>query len=156
MSRYFSRLLLLALLLGTGGALADSREQIDRAAAALLAQLRQDSGQAAGLLDQAHAVLVFPDLFRLGFGIGGHYGEGTLLTDGEDPRYYATAGGPLDDSGPNAQVILFMNRAELEAFTRERSWQRSRAPALRGISLGAAGIQFDTPMAGNKITLITR
>ena len=46
---------------------------------AALEDLRKHSAKAGELLDQAAGVLVFPDVVKMGFGVGGEFGEGVLI-----------------------------------------------------------------------------
>ena len=69
--------LLLAMLVPLT-AQADTKEVIDAQTAQALDRLRGYNDQAAELLEQAAGVLVFPDVVKMGFGVGGQYGEGVL------------------------------------------------------------------------------
>jgi lipid-binding SYLF domain-containing protein len=70
---------------GTATALSrDSRAAMNR----LLAQ----SPGAKSLSERAGAVLVFPNIRKAGFVVGGQYGEGTLFKGGKPVAYYSTTG----------------------------------------------------------------
>ena len=47
---------------------------------------------AKSLAQKATAILVFPSVTKAGLGIGGQYGEGTLLKGGAAAAYYKTTG----------------------------------------------------------------
>jgi len=87
-----SLLLAFFLLFSAPGLRADSREKIDLGTREALAKLREHAPQAGDLLDQAAGVLVFPDIVKLGSGVGGEYGEGSLLVEGQPTSYFVTAG----------------------------------------------------------------
>jgi len=59
---------------------------------AALAQLVAKAPLAKALNTKAVAVLVFPKITKAGLGIGGQYGEGTLLKGGKAAAYYKTTG----------------------------------------------------------------
>src|SRR4029453_15335391 len=51
---------------------------------------RLDAPLAKTLESKAHAILVFPEITKAGLGVGGQYGEGTLLKAGKAGAYYKT------------------------------------------------------------------
>lgn len=113
-----------SLLLGSAPfAAADDKAMIDANTARALDWLR-DSEDTAQLLERAAGVLVFPDIVEMGFGVGGEFGEGSLLVDGRTIDYYATAGstfGMAAGSEYKAEVIFFMTREALDKFRERRS-----------------------------------
>jgi lipid-binding SYLF domain-containing protein len=119
-------LLCLFTLLAGGPVRADSAEQIRRGAGDALVFLRENIDGAGVVLDNAAGVLVFPDVVKLGFGVGGEYGEGVLLVAGQPAGFYATSGAsfglPLG-SGIKSEVVVFVTEAALQAFLERRSWQ---------------------------------
>lgn len=111
-------LLLLASLAG-GPARADSAEQIRQGAGDALGFLRENIRGAGELLDSAAGVLVFPDVVKLGFGVGGEYGEGVLLVAGQPVGFYATSGasfGLPPGSRIKSEVVVFVSEVALQAF----------------------------------------
>lgn len=113
-----------SLLLGPAPfAGADDKAMIDANTARALDWLRA-SEDTAQLLERAAGVLVFPDIVEMGFGVGGEFGEGSLLVDGRTIDYYATAGstfGMAADSDYKAEVIFFMTQEALDDFRQRRS-----------------------------------
>jgi lipid-binding SYLF domain-containing protein len=59
---------------------------------AALQKLTSSVPLAAELQKTAVAILVFPSITKAGLGIGGQYGEGTLLKKGTAAAYYKTTG----------------------------------------------------------------
>ena len=59
---------------------------------AALQQLYGSAALAKLLGPKAQAILVFPKVTKAGLGIGGQYGEGTLLKRGLAAAYYKTTG----------------------------------------------------------------
>ena len=103
----------------------DSREAIDTQTRQALQRLTEHSPAAAELADQASGVLVFPDVVKVGFGVGGQYGEGALLIDGKPVDYFATAGASFGlqlGAQYKSEVILFMTPAALDSFRNSQGW----------------------------------
>ncbi|MCR9186874.1 MAG: hypothetical protein NXH81_15855 [Halieaceae bacterium] len=123
-----SAVAVMALLLGlaTVPAGADTRESIEVKSDAALDDLRRYSPGVNALLTKARGVLVFPDIVNMGFGVGGQYGEGTLLVDGEPVAYYASSAGPAElppGATRAAKVILFMTTDALVSFRNTVGWE---------------------------------
>ena len=122
----FRPLLGLLLLMSWGLAQADSREKIDSGSQVALQHLQEHVPGVEKLLNKAHGVLVFPDVVKMGFGVGGQFGEGSLLVDGEPVAYYATAGsrfGLEDGHSRKSEVVLFMTKQALQDFRGSQGWQ---------------------------------
>lgn len=105
---------------------ADSKEKIDSGAEVALARLLEHAPQAGPLLDQAVAVLVFPDVVEMGFGVGGEFGQGAMLLDGEPRTYHVIAGVSfgLDLSTQyKSEILLFMSEEALRQFNAGSRWQ---------------------------------
>ena len=131
MRAYYSAILL-PFLVGvfssfvTHTALADDKAVIDANTQRALAWIRDSGGDTAALLDRSAGVLVFPDMVKMGFGVGGEFGEGVLVVGGETVDYYATAGqsfGHLPNAEYKAEVIFFMTEEALQAFRDTQSWK---------------------------------
>ena len=45
---------------------------------------------AESFIKKAKGVLIFPQVIKVGFGIGGEYGEGALRIGGKTVEYYST------------------------------------------------------------------
>ncbi len=118
--------LAVAALFASQAALADDKATIDANTHRALVWIRDSGGSAAQLLNRAAGVLVFPDMVKMGFGVGGEFGEGTLVVGGETVGYYATAGeqfGDLPDAEYKAEVIFFMTEEALQAFRETHTWK---------------------------------
>ena len=55
---------------------------------------------------KAQAILVFPKVTKAGLGVGGQYGEGTLLKKGTATAYYKTTGASFGLQAGGQQVRL--------------------------------------------------
>ena len=132
----------LVLLLPARALWADSKEAIDAGSAEALVKLRGHSSKAGELLDQAAGVLVFPDVGKLGFGVGGEYGEGTLLVPGKPTSYFVTAGASFGlQAGvqKKSQVILFMTQEALKKFQNSKGWKVGVDGSVALVKLGVDG-----------------
>ncbi len=169
---------LLALLL-SASALADSRAEIERKSGEALAQLRASGDGVEELLGRAAGVLVFPDVVKMGFGVGGEYGEGVLLVKDQPVAYYATAGASFGlqlGAQFKAEVILFMNDQALTDFRNSQGWKAGVDGSVALVKVGAGGaidtrniqepvigfifsnkgLMYNLTFEGSKITRIAR
>ena len=138
--------LLGVLTLSSGSASAASKEVIDAKVREALATFAKESPAGVELMEKAAGVLVFPDVIKIGFGVGGEYGEGSLLVDGEPQAYYATAAGSFGfqiGAQFRAQLILFMTDAALERFRASSGWEAGVDGSVALITVGVGG-KFDT------------
>ncbi len=127
-------------------ALADSKSHIDTKSVEALERLREHAPGAGPLLDKAVGILVFPDVVKMGFGVGGQYGEGSLLIDGEPVAYYATAGASFGlqlGAQYKSEVILFMTEEALARFRGSQGWEVGVDSSVAILDVGAGG-KIDT------------
>jgi lipid-binding SYLF domain-containing protein len=159
--------------------LADSRAEIERKSAAALDQLRASGDGVDELLEQAAGVLVFPDVVKMGFGVGGQYGEGVLLVKDKPAAYYATAGASFGlqlGAQFKAEVILFMNDKVLADFRNSQGWEAGVHGSVALVTVGSGGsidtrtvkepvigfifsnkgLMYNLTFEGSKITRIAR
>ncbi len=124
MKQIFQTGALLAVLACTP-AMADTAEYINTHTDQALAHLKEHAVGAGEILDNAAGVLVFPDIFKMGFGVGGQYGEGVLLVEGQPVAYYTTAGtefGLQSDAQFKSEVIVFRTPEALQQFRNKQGW----------------------------------
>ena len=170
-------IVLIAALLPAATAVADTKERIDAGVERAL-QWLEETRETQRLVKRAHAVLIFPDVIEMGFGVGGEFGEGALVEDGRITAYYATAGktfGMPKDSPFKAEVVFFLSEDALQSFSQIRSWRPARhgeihvvnypseiTQALRkkeplvGLIFTEDGIVGGLDMATDRITKIIR
>ena len=146
---------------------------------AALQQLYANVPLAKELGPKAHAILVFPKVTKAGLGIGGQYGEGTLLKGGKAVAYYKTTGRFVRAAGGRPDVRLRDVLHEREgsggarqartvsrsASARASSWwtRARRRPAttrtmkddIYAFIFGQKGLMAGLGIQGNKITKIT-
>ncbi len=130
------------------------------------------------LAPKAQAILVFPEVTKAGLGIGGQYGEGTLLTKGSATGYYKTTGASvgLQAGGQRyGYAMFFMNARALDEFTNATGFEVGVGPTVVLVDEGKAknlttttmkddiyafvfgqkGLMAGVGIQGNKITKIT-
>ena len=152
--------------------------ELTKESQAALQQLSASTPLAKGLAPQALAVLVFPKVTKAGLGIGGQYGEGTLLTKGTPVAYYKTTGASfgLQAGGQTyGYAMFFMNQKALDEFVKASGFEVGVGPSVVLVDEGMAkttttttmkddiyafvfgqkGIMAGLGIQGNKITKIT-
>jgi len=98
------------------------------------------------LVNKAVAILVFPEVFKAGFGIGGEYGEGAMLQGGKTTGYYSTAAASIGfqiGAQMKSQVIMFMTKEALRGFKASDGWKAGVDGSIALITVGAGG-EIDT------------
>jgi lipid-binding SYLF domain-containing protein len=87
-------------------------------------------------------MLVFPKVIKAGIGVGGEYGEGALLIDGEPVEYYSTASASVGfqlGAQQKSQVIMFMNDDVLNEFRETKGWEVGVNGSVAIAEIGAGG-----------------
>lgn len=131
------------------------------------------------LVAKSAAVLVFPTVYKAGFGIGGEYGEGALLTRRRTVAYYNLVSASIGfQLGAQARsvVIVFVTPDALASFRRVDGWKvgvdgsvalinigiggsidttRIRNPIV-GFIFGNKGLMYNLTLEGSKISRIYR
>jgi lipid-binding SYLF domain-containing protein len=115
--------------------------QLDRAAGAALRQLLAESPTARELNRTATAVLMFPKIVKVGFLLGGAYGEGGLLQGGKTIGYYNSAAASY---GLQAGVqwfgyaLFFMNAGALQYLEDSKGFEIGVGPSVVVVDAGMA------------------
>ena len=130
------------------------------------------------LTKTAEAVLVFPEVTKAGFGIGGQYGEGTLLKKGAASAYYKTTGASfgLQAGGQKyGYAMFFMNAKALKQLDQSSGFEVGVGPSIVVVDegmgkstttktldsdvyafiFGQKGLMAGLGVQGNKISKIT-
>lgn len=137
--------LMLCTLLGFGQptiAQAASRAEIDANVKEAIANFYKQTGAGKQLAQKAAGMLVFPEVFKAGIGVGGEYGEGALLVKGKTAGYYSTAAASIGfqlGAQVKSQIILFMNPKVLEQFRNSEGWKAGVDGSVALAKLGAGG-----------------
>ena len=152
--------------------------ELESASKAALQKLYASAPLAKGIGPTAYAILVFPKVTKAGLGIGGQYGEGTLLKNGTAAAYYKTTGASFGLQAGGQQygyAMFFMTAKALDALSNASGFEVGVGPSVVLVDEGMAktattntlkddvyafvfgqkGLMAGLGIQGNKITKIT-
>ncbi len=133
---------LLALLTGAPtSATAASAAEIDRDASSALADLYREVPAARALAKQAKAVLVFPNVVKGGFLVGGEYGKGVLRQGERAVGYYEIAAvsyGLQAGAQSFGYALFFMTDSALQYLQESDGWELGTGPSMVVLDEGMA------------------
>lgn len=121
--------------------LAASAAQINSEVRSALKKLYAKSPAAVALGEKAKGILVFPGIVKGGFVVGGQYGEGALLKDGNTAGYYNTvqASYGLQIGLQKFGYALFlMTDSALKWLDKSDGWEIGVGPTIVVVDVGAA------------------
>lgn len=122
-------------------AAAASDPELDRDAAAALRRLNAGNPAARLLNGKAVAVLVFPKIVKVGFLLGGAYGEGALRQGGQTLGYYNSAAASYGlQAGAQwfGYALFFMNSGALKYLDESAGWEIGVGPSVVVVDQGLA------------------
>jgi lipid-binding SYLF domain-containing protein len=131
----------------------DQRHEINTAANQALSQFDRDIKGGRELAAKAQGILVFPNVYAAGIGIGGQYGKGELRVAGQPVAYYSIASGTLGLTlGAQARniVFLFMTQQALNDFRNSSGWQAGASAGVALVKTGSEGT-IDTSQLSSPI-----
>jgi lipid-binding SYLF domain-containing protein len=142
----FAVLLAMALVLVTRPSIAQDKgktaaAELTSQSQAALTRLDASAPLAKTLKSKAHAVLVFPEITKAGLGIGGQYGEGTLLKAGKAAAYYKTTGASFGLQAGGQQygyAMFFMNEKALSQLDNAKGFEVGVGPSVVMVDEGMA------------------
>jgi lipid-binding SYLF domain-containing protein len=142
----------LALLFATN-AWAASREEIDAEVRQAVKEFYKHTSAGKELSQKAAGMLVFPSVVKAGIGIGGEYGEGSLLIGGKPAAYYNIASASIGfqlGAQARSMIVLFMTENALSKFRASEGWKAGVDGSVALATLGAGGA-IDTETAKKPI-----
>lgn len=125
---------------------AASKAEINAKANAALQKFYKHSPAGKELVQQAKGVLIFPEVYKAGFGIGGEYGEGKMIERGKTTGYYSIAAASIGlqlGAQIKSEIILFMTDRALRQFKQSDGWEAGVDGSVAVIEMGAGG-EIDT------------
>ena len=135
--------LLLALGLGLAPlAQADSAKEIDIRVDAALQRFYKEVGGGKTLAKAAKGILIFPNVIKAGFGIGGEYGEGALRVRGKTTAYYSTAAASIGfqfGAQTKTVILMFLEQKALRKFRTSDGWEAGVDGSVNVVKIGAGG-----------------
>lgn len=147
--RYFRKIILLISVVAivfSGEVLAASATELNAKADASIKTFYSKVGAAKELTEKSKGMLIFPAVYKVGFGIGGEYGEGVLRIKGKTVDYYSTAAASIGfqlGAQKKTVVLLFMTQAALKDFRFSDGWEVGVDGSVALVEFGA-GKEFDT------------
>ena len=136
---------------------ADGADDLNKAADTALKTLYADFPEAVELNGKAKGVLIFPNIIKAGFLIGGQYGEGVLRKDGKTDGYYnsvATSYGLQAGVQSFAYVLFLMTDSALEYLDNSEGFEIGSGPSIVVLDKGAA-TSFTTTTLNDDIYALT-
>lgn len=166
-------------LIGSSQAFAASKAEIDIEVKQAIKRFKKEVGAADEYMKIAKGMLVFPSVFKAGFGIGGEYGEGALLIGGKTVQYYSTAAASFGfqlGAQTKTIIILFTTSDALKKFRKSDGWEAGVDGSVALVDIGAAktidtntiknpiiafvisnkGLMYNLSLEGSKYTKIDR
>lgn len=145
-TKFFCSMTVAAAVFFSGLAMAASAKKIDESSDTAIEAFRDNVNGADVFLTKSAGYLVFPRVIKVGIGIGGETGEGTLRVGGKTVDYYRTSAGSIGfQLGAQAKsiVIAFMTQESLDKFRNSSGWKVGVDGSVALIDLGA-GKTIDT------------
>jgi lipid-binding SYLF domain-containing protein len=118
------------------------RERIDSNVAAATEDLYARNPAVRELADEAEAILVFPTVTTGGFGIGGSYGTGAMLENGQTTAYYnliAASFGFQAGAQTFSQAYFFNTQEALDTFRETEGFEAGVGATAVAADFGADG-----------------
>ena len=175
----FAATLTLALFLAPfGAAQAKTAPEIDASVQATLVRFQKDVKGADEYLKAAKGVLVIPEVTKVGFIVGGQWGEGALLIGDKIDGYYKMEAGSIGFQAGYQKadfVFIFFTEDVLKQFRESQGWTagvesgitvvdaslglsadtlKSRA-GMAGFAFGQEGLMGGWSAKGTKFTQFT-
>jgi len=134
---------------------AASAEEININVDATLKRFKLVVPGGAEFLQKAKGVLVFPNVVKAGFFIGGEYGEGALRVGGKTVGYYSTAAGSIGfqlGAQSKSVVLVFLQNKALADFRQAKGWKVGLDGSVALVKWGTGGdintIDMKDPIVG--------
>ena len=121
---------------------AASAEEIEAKTNSALKMFYEKVGPAKALSARAKGILVFPDVIKAGFGIGGEYGEGALRINGKTVDYYNTAAASIGlqlGAQSKTVILMFLDQQALADFRKSDGWEAGVDGSVAVVEWGAGG-----------------
>jgi len=132
----------LMLFLAVPLTFAASAGEINAGADHALSTLYKTVRGSHNVVDRAKGVLVMPNVYRAGFGVGGEYGQGVLRMGSKPVDYYnlVSASYGLQIGAQKQSIILvFMTDSALRNFQNSSGWRVGADAEVTVVKTGADG-----------------
>jgi len=130
------------LLVPTKKTVAATAQELDVSVEVALEHFRDGIVGGKEFLDNAQGVLVFPNIVKVGFGLGGEYGEGAMIVGGETVEYYSISSGSIGfQVGAQSKrlILVFMEQDTLNKFRDSLGWDFGVDGSAAFLNMGSGG-----------------
>ncbi len=138
-----------------GTLFAESKEVLNIEIKETIKQFDKEVRGGSEFLRKAKGYLVFPNVYKAGFGIGGEYGEGALLIKDRIVDYYSTVAASIGFQfglQKKSVIVVFLTQKALDDFRKSDGWRvgvdGSVAIAKWGVGEDINSIDFKDPVVG--------
>jgi len=142
------------LLLATA-AQAEAAKVIDAKADVAIAKFTKLVKGGDKFLSKVKGYLVFPDVYKGGFVVGGEYGNGVLKVDGKSVAYYNIASASIGwqiGAQKTSYIFAFADQYALDAFLKSNGWEAGVDGTITvadwGGGIDISSISFEKPIYG--------
>jgi lipid-binding SYLF domain-containing protein len=149
------KLMFIMLLFACNSLYAASSTEIDIKVDGAIEKFKQEVLGGEAFIKKAKGVLIFPEVVKAGFGIGGEYGEGALRVNNKTVQYYNTAAASIGfQIGAQLKtiVLVFLTDQALAGFRESNGWEAGVDGSVALVELGAGkdinSINVDDPIVG--------
>ncbi len=121
---------------------AASADEIDIRVNAAIEIFNERVKEGKEFLESAKGVLVFPNIVKAGFFVGGEFGEGSLLMNNKHVDYYRTTGASFGlqfGAQTKSIIIVFLDDEALRKFRNSSGWQVGVDGSIAIADTGAGG-----------------
>ena len=146
---FFSVIMLLALYpiaFQPSESYAETAKEINVGVDVALKNFYKNVKGAKRFLKSAKGVLVFPSVYKAGFGIGGEYGEGALRIADRTVEYYSTMAASFGfqlGAQKKTLILVFTQKDALENFRESNGWKAGVDGSVALVTVGI-GKSIDT------------
>lgn len=134
--------IILMFSLNTQIAQAASKTEIDIEVEAALERFYKEVSGAKKFVEKSKGLLVFPNVIKAGFGIGGEYGEGALLIKNKTVDYYSTAAASVGfqiGAQTKTVILVFLESPALKKFRNSAGWEAGVDGSVALVKVGKGG-----------------
>jgi lipid-binding SYLF domain-containing protein len=145
----FCALIAVMTMMAAAPAFAGSAREIDAAVDQALRELLGSNASAQTLSKSAKAILVFPDVVKVGFIGGIQGGDGALRSGGRTIGYYNTTAGSYGlQAGIQkfSYALFFMTDSALDYLRGSQGWEIGTGPSVTIVDTGAAAALTSTTL----------
>ena len=121
---------------------AASAEEIDIRVDAAIEIFNERVKEGRDFLANAKGVLVFPNIVKAGFFLGGEFGEGALRIKNKNINYYRTTGASFGfqfGAQTKSVIIVFLDDEALRKFRNSSGWEVGVDGSIAIADAGAGG-----------------